>query len=192
MQISITIDPESSKDGTFWPRRSIGTAGHCKMALCIMHCLVSKETALLDKVWVISSNQDVGISDDNGSTLAPFPWPLEVGAFSLTLPLTVTVVQEMPFTFASEDNYTYSCQCPYNSCRTCLGQCCHPSQLWAGVPGTPRKGLLVWVWGLLLLLFLAPDCVAWSAFVKAICNTAGLSSSQIWIFSATAPSSLAS
>ena len=53
------------------------------------------------------------------------------------------------------------------------------------------QGLPVWVWVLLPLLFYAPDCVAWSALVKAICNAAGLSSSQIWIFLATALSSLA-
>ena len=54
----------------------------------------------------------------------------------------------------------------------------------------PRKGLPVWVWVLLPLLFFKPDCVAWSALVNAICNAAGLSSSWICIFSATAPSSL--
>ena len=103
--MNVTIDAESSKEGTFWPRRSIGTAGHCKTALCTMRCLVSKETTLLNKVWVMSSNLDIGITDNNGSTLVPSPRPLEVGAFSLTH-LLIVVVLKMPFAFVSEGNYT--------------------------------------------------------------------------------------
>ena len=55
----------------------------------------------------------------------------------------------------------------------------------------PKNGLLIWVWVLLPLLGLAPDCEACSALVKAISKAVGLSSFWICIFSATAPSSFA-
>ena len=42
--INITIDPESRRDGIFWPRMSIVMDRHCEIALFNTHCLVSKDT----------------------------------------------------------------------------------------------------------------------------------------------------
>ena len=69
------MDPELINDGTFRPKRSIGIAGHCETALCITFCFVSEDMALLDNVWIMSSNLSMGIDVANGSTLAPSPDP---------------------------------------------------------------------------------------------------------------------
>ena len=44
-RINITIDPESRRDGIFWPRMSIVMDGHCETALFNTCCLVSKDTS---------------------------------------------------------------------------------------------------------------------------------------------------
>ena len=75
--ISVTMDPESSHDGTFRPNKSIGIAGHCETALCITLCFVSEFMVWLDSVRIISLYRLAGIGDNIGSTGAPFPWPWE-------------------------------------------------------------------------------------------------------------------
>ena len=50
--MSITIDPESSKDGIFWPRMSVVMDGHCETALLITHCLVSKDTEVFQQILI--------------------------------------------------------------------------------------------------------------------------------------------
>ena len=72
--ISVTMDPESSSDGTSRPNRSIGMAGHWETALLISFCFTS-ELTVLDNVWTRSSYFVAGIGDFNGSTSAPLPWP---------------------------------------------------------------------------------------------------------------------
>ena len=69
--ISVTINPESSKDGIFWPRITMVMDGRCETALFKMYCLVSKDTALFVNVWRISSNLAAGTDDDNGLILTP-------------------------------------------------------------------------------------------------------------------------
>ena len=86
--MSITMEPESNKDGTFRPKNSIVMDGHCKTALLRMCCLVSLDMALLDKVFSINSNLSSKCVNKGGSNLAPplRPRPWEAGAFSLTPP----------------------------------------------------------------------------------------------------------
>ena len=72
-QISVTMDPESSNDGTCQPNKSIGTAGHCETALCITLCFTSELTAWLVSVRIKSSYLLAGIGVTIGSTGAPFP-----------------------------------------------------------------------------------------------------------------------
>ena len=83
------MEPESNNDGTFRPKNSIVMDEHCETALLRMHCLVSLDTALLDKVFSIDSNLSSKCANEGGSNLAPSlcPRPWEAGAFSLTLPL---------------------------------------------------------------------------------------------------------
>ena len=73
LQISVTMDPESSNDGTCQPSKSIGTAGHCETALCITLCFTSKLTAWLVSVQINSLYLLAGIGDNIESTTAPFP-----------------------------------------------------------------------------------------------------------------------
>ena len=54
LHISVTMDPESSNDGTFQPNKSIGIAGHCETALCMTLYFISELTAWLDNVQIIS------------------------------------------------------------------------------------------------------------------------------------------
>ena len=70
-RMNITIDPESRRDGIFWPRISMVMDGHCKTALLRMRCLVSKETAWFVKVSRISSNFAAGKEGECGPTLTP-------------------------------------------------------------------------------------------------------------------------
>ena len=69
--MSITIDPESSKDGIFWPRISIVMDGHCETALLRTRCLVSKDTAWFINVLRISSNFAAVKDGKCGPTLTP-------------------------------------------------------------------------------------------------------------------------
>ena len=87
--MSITMEPESNKDGTFRLKNSIVIDRHCETALFNMHCLVLFDTALLDKVFNIDSNLSSRNVNEGGSNLAPplHPGPWEAGAFSLTPPL---------------------------------------------------------------------------------------------------------
>ena len=87
--MSVTIEHESNKDGTFRPKNSIIMERHCETALLRMHCLVSLDTALLVKVRSMDSNLSSQCVNEVGSNLAPslHPRPWEAGAFSLTLPL---------------------------------------------------------------------------------------------------------
>ena len=80
------MEPESNNDGTFRPKNSIVIDRHCETALFNTCCLVSFDTALLDKVFNIDSNLSSGIVNEDGSNLAPplHPRPWEAGAFSLT------------------------------------------------------------------------------------------------------------
>ena len=127
---SVTMDPESSNDGTFQPKRSIGgIAGHCETALCITFCFVSEDTALLDNVQIMSSNLSMGIDVANGSPLAPFPWPLELGAFSLTYSQIDFDVTRKPSAFASADNCQHHDPCPCSNCKFSLDQSSHLCQL---------------------------------------------------------------
>ena len=71
-RISVTMDPESSNDGTSRPNKSIGMAGHCKTALLTNFCFSSKLTALVS-VRIRSSYLLAGIGDISGSTKAPLP-----------------------------------------------------------------------------------------------------------------------
>ena len=71
-RISITMDPESSNDGTSQPNKSIGIAGHCETALLISFCFTSELMALVS-VRTRSSYLLAGIGDINGSTTAPLP-----------------------------------------------------------------------------------------------------------------------
>ena len=182
-RMSVTMDPESSNDGTFWPNKSIGIAGHCETALCITFCFILEDTALLDNVWIISLKWLVGIGDVNGSTVAPFPWPLELGAFSLTYSQTDYDVTEKPFIFADPDN----CQChdpyPCSNCKSFLGVVPSLPAPMAGSHSFP-KNLPPDLYGL--------NWLACSAFVDAVWRVDGLSNSRIWTFSAIAPSSLVS
>ena len=50
------MDPESSKDGIFWPNISMEMDGHSETALFNTCCLVSEDTALLVNVLSMSSN----------------------------------------------------------------------------------------------------------------------------------------
>ena len=50
------MDPESNKEGICLPKIPIATDGQFDMALCITHCLVLIDTALLMSVQNISSN----------------------------------------------------------------------------------------------------------------------------------------
>ena len=81
---------KSNKDGTFRPKNSIVADGHCETVLLRMHCFVSLDTELLDKVFSMDSNLSLGSINKGGSTLAhplhPGPW--EAGAYSLTPPLS--------------------------------------------------------------------------------------------------------
>ena len=45
-QTSVTMDPESSNDGTSRSNKSIGTAGHCETALCMTLCFISRTHSL--------------------------------------------------------------------------------------------------------------------------------------------------
>ena len=69
--MSVTIDPESRRDGIFWPRISMVMDGHCETALLRMRCLVSKETAWFVKVSRISSNFAAWKGGECGPTLTP-------------------------------------------------------------------------------------------------------------------------
>ena len=55
-RMSITMDPESSKDGIFWPNISMEMDRHSETALFNTRCLVSEDTALLLNVLSMSSN----------------------------------------------------------------------------------------------------------------------------------------
>ena len=94
--MSITMEPESNKDGIFRPRNSIAMDEHCETALFRMRCLVSLVTASLVKVLTIHSNLSSNRVNVGGSNLAPplHPRPSEAGAVSLTLPLTSLGWQE--------------------------------------------------------------------------------------------------
>ena len=94
--MSVTMESEFNKDGTFRPKNSIVVDGHCETALLSMRCLVSLDTELLDKVFSIDSNLSLHGMDKGGSTLAPplFPGPWEARAFSLTPPLPYLDLQE--------------------------------------------------------------------------------------------------
>ena len=70
--MSVTMDPESSNDGTSRPNKSIGIAGHCETALLINFCFTSELTALVS-VRTRSSYLLVGIGDVSGSTTALLP-----------------------------------------------------------------------------------------------------------------------
>ena len=86
--MSITMEPESNKDGTFGPRNSIVMDGHCETALLRMRCLVLLDMALLDKVLSMDSNLSSKRVNEGGSNLAPplHPRPWEAGDFSLNPP----------------------------------------------------------------------------------------------------------
>ena len=86
--MSITMDPESNKDGTFKPRNSMVMDGHCETALFKICCLVSDDTALLVKVLTICSNLSSNLVIEGGSNLAPplHPRPWGAGALSLNPP----------------------------------------------------------------------------------------------------------
>ena len=73
LRISVTMDPESSSDGTCQPNKSIGTARHCETALCITLFFTFKLTAWLINVRTKSSYLLAAIGDITGSTAAPFP-----------------------------------------------------------------------------------------------------------------------
>ena len=64
-RISVTMDPESSNDGTSQPNKSIGIAGHCETALFITLCFISELMALVS-VRTKSSYVLAGIGDING------------------------------------------------------------------------------------------------------------------------------
>ena len=86
--MSVTMEPESNKDGTFRPRNSMVMDRHCETALCKICCLVSLNMALLVKVLTICSNLSSNLVSEGGSDLAPplHPRPWEAGSVSLTPP----------------------------------------------------------------------------------------------------------
>ena len=54
--MSVIMDPESSKDGIFWPNISMEMDGHSENALFNTHSLVSEDTVFLLNVLSMSSN----------------------------------------------------------------------------------------------------------------------------------------
>ena len=91
--MSVTMDPESNKDGTFKPRNSMVMDGHCETALFKIRCLASDVMAQLDKVFTICSNLSSNLETEDGSNLAPplHPRPWGAGAFSLNPPWSFLV-----------------------------------------------------------------------------------------------------
>ena len=153
--MSVTIDPESSKDGIFWPRMSMVMDGHCETALLRTHCLVSKDTTWFVNVLRISSNLAAGMEDDSGSTLTPplHPWPWEAGVFSLTHYFVAADELRMPSLACSLRQFLSLCPMSLQYLQLFLGLLCHQSQLRAEVLGVyPEK--VVFLQPLFLLIWM--------------------------------------
>ena len=122
--MSITIDPESSKDGIFWPSSSMEMDRHYETALFRMHCLVSEDTAFLVNILSLSSNLAAEENCCGGSSLTPSlcPWPQETGVFSLTCPAIVAAEQlSIHSWLPALGNFLIRVLCLCNICRTSLG-----------------------------------------------------------------------
>ena len=118
--MSITMDPESNKDGTFKPRNSMVMDRHCETALFKICCLVSVDMALLVRVLTICSNLSSNLVKECGSNLAPplHPRPWGAGAISLNPPsVSFLFLPGMYSWLPVEHNFPASALCPYNNNR---------------------------------------------------------------------------
>ena len=71
--MSVTMDPESNKDGTLRPRNSMVMDRHCETALFKIRCLALDDTVQLVRVLTICSNLSSNLETEDGLNLAPPP-----------------------------------------------------------------------------------------------------------------------